>query len=179
MSPSSTPGPATDQPRIISARSRRAAGALAALRSVHPDAVGVAGELHIGLKDEIARWSQTMQRVSPDLRRSASSLERELRRTIPRASPPRIRDGDFRLGNILFEGPAIRGIIDWEIWALTDPRVDVGWFLVLFEEEVFGDLVQGSCGTPSPPQLLKEYEQHAGTPVKQIEWFIALAAYKM
>ena len=38
--------------------------------------------------------------------------------------------GDFRLGNLLAAGARIAAVVDWEIWSVGDPRVDVGWFLL-------------------------------------------------
>ena len=38
--------------------------------------------------------------------------------------------GDFRLGNLLADDQGINAVVDWEIWSVGDPRVDVGWFLI-------------------------------------------------
>ena len=53
--------------------------------------------------------------------------------------------GDYRLGNILCEGDEPTGIIDWEIWSVTDPRIDLGWLLLFCDTEAFPGI-----GFPAP-----------------------------
>ncbi len=50
---------------------------------------------------------------------------------------PAIVHGDFRLGNLLAHGTEIKAIIDWEIWTVGDPRVDVGWFLINADPDTY------------------------------------------
>ncbi|MEW6475447.1 MAG: phosphotransferase family protein [Actinomycetota bacterium] len=172
------PSPGIVDPGLIDRRARRAAGALAALHSVRPSAVGLGGESTLSLENEIARWSQTMQRVSSNLRWGADDLERELRRCMPSGLAPCIVHGDFRLGNLLFDGEELQAIIDWEIWALADSRIDIGWFLTLLDNSIFADLGRDVRGMPQPATVLAEYEkQRPG--LEGVEWFLALAAFKM
>ena len=43
--------------------------------------------------------------------------------------PPAILHGDYRIGNMQFDGERLAAIIDWEIWSLGDPRNDLAWLL--------------------------------------------------
>ena len=53
---------------------------------------------------------------------------------MPEALPHGICHGDYRLGNMLCDGAEVSALIDWEIWSLSDPRLDLAWFLFFTEE---------------------------------------------
>jgi aminoglycoside phosphotransferase (APT) family kinase protein len=87
--------------------------------------------------------------------------------------------GDYRLGNMLAEGTAVRAIIDWEIWSRSDPRLDLAWFLFFTEEAGHPVVAPGvDSGMPSDADLLAAYEEAAGAPVRDLGWFHALTRYK-
>ncbi|WP_236595339.1 phosphotransferase, partial [Mycobacterium intracellulare] len=50
---------------------------------------------------------------------------------------PGVVHGDFRLGNLLASGARINAVIDWEIWSIGDPRIDVGWFLINCDPDTY------------------------------------------
>ncbi len=50
---------------------------------------------------------------------------------------PAVVHGDFRLGNLLAVDERITAVIDWEIWSVGDPRIDLGWFLVNADPETY------------------------------------------
>ena len=56
---------------------------------------------------------------------------------VPAAERAALVHGDFRLGNMLFDGAVPRAVIDWEIWAVGDPLVDLGWFVQFTDGENF------------------------------------------
>ena len=87
--------------------------------------------------------------------------------------------GDYRLGNMLCVDQEIRGIIDWEIWSVSDPRIDLTWFF-FFTEEARHPVVKHdvASGMPSQAELLEIYEAALGSRTPDIEWFHALTRYK-
>lgn len=52
---------------------------------------------------------------------------RRLARDRPAPVGPRLVHGDFRHGNLLIGPDGVRGVLDWELAHLGDPREDLGW----------------------------------------------------
>src|SRR5581483_4605067 len=102
----------------------------------------------------------------------------QLRARIPSAEPAALVHGDFRLGNMLAVGPDITAIVDWEIWALSDPRVDLGWFLLTADPETYGRGTEYVGSLPTPAELSGIYADVRGTDVPDLHWFQALACFK-
>lgn len=163
-------------PDLVTARAGAAARMLARLHAV--DVATVGEEPVLAVADELARWSRTMAVVDPDLVPGAEELQERLAATIPAPRPPAVVHGDYRLGNVLFDGPEPTGIIDWEIWSVTDPRVDLGWFLLSCEHEDFPGVGTEAPGMPPLGTLVGAYEEVAG-PVPDVPWFLAFARFKM
>jgi aminoglycoside phosphotransferase (APT) family kinase protein len=167
----------------VSARARSLARMLAALHDVgpadvRPDANGD-GEPTATPLAELERWKQVMDAVQPELRPLAGELYPLLRDSAPDAAPPVVVHGDFRLGNALCRGASVAAVIDWEIWSLSDPRVDLGWFLLFCDSADFPGNGHPAPGMLSADELLGVYEDARGVRVAGMRWFHALGAYKM
>lgn len=50
-----------------------------------------------------------------------------LRRHAPPPVPAVLVHNDFRNGNLMVDGGALRGVLDWEFCAWGDPHQDIGW----------------------------------------------------
>jgi aminoglycoside phosphotransferase (APT) family kinase protein len=99
--------------------------------------------------------------------------------TAPEPMAPALLHGDYRLGNMLCEAGEIRGIIDWEIWTVSDPRVDLSWFFFFLDEAKHPVVTHGqSSRMPTGAELLRVYEEVRGVRVSDLEWFHALTRYK-
>ena len=99
------PGP--DQVR---ARFFDAVQVLAQLHEIKPAAVGLGGEPVVGLADEVDRWTRAFVTLPGDMAGDYQRAAKALRASIPKALPPAVNHGDFRLGNTLCEGePDQRG----------------------------------------------------------------------
>ncbi|MBE8520624.1 phosphotransferase family protein [Amycolatopsis sp. H6(2020)] len=144
------------------------------LRLLH-DAGPVPGEPPATAAGELERWSRTMHAVPPDLRPGAEDLLRLLAGDVPADLPPVLVHGDFRLGNILFDGTRATAVVDWEIWSTGDPRTDLGWFLLFADHRNFPALGTPVPGLPSEAGLLEVY----GEPLPDLAWFRALGRMKM
>jgi aminoglycoside phosphotransferase (APT) family kinase protein len=162
----------------IRSRALGAARLLAALHSA-PIAQVAARETPVLPAEELDRWRPTMSAIDPTLRPRAPHLERLLERSVPEPAPPSVLHGDYRLGNILCEGPTPRAIIDWEIWSVGDPRVDLGWFLVFCSAENLPGAATPVPGMPSAETVTEEYEHALGGRIVDRPWFDALARFKM
>jgi aminoglycoside phosphotransferase (APT) family kinase protein len=160
-------------------RAFAAAAMLAALHRVDPAAVGLGDEKRTSLEAEIKRWTRAFETV--DERMNARYLEAEelLFATMPPALPDAICHGDYRLGNMLCDGGEVSALIDWEIWSLSDPRLDLAWFL-FFTPEAKHPMASnpGPTGMPSADALLDAYVSESGVSPANLEWFHCLIRYK-
>jgi aminoglycoside phosphotransferase (APT) family kinase protein len=179
VEPLLTPVEDRPSPAIVRDRYLDAARRLAAVHAVDPTEVGMAGEPVVSLEAEIARWTRAMETVPADLAGNFRECERALLATVPATLPPVFTHGDYRLGNTLCEDGRLTAIIDWEIWSLGDPRIDITW-LTYFTDEAGnpGAAPGGPAGTPTRAEVVAEYEKASGVAVPDLPWFDALTRYK-
>ena len=150
------------------------------LAALHrPDPLPFELEAPKAIADELAQWSRTMAAVDPALVRGAEALQRELERLLPKDHRPSVIHGDYRLGNILCRDGELRGIIDWEIWGVADPRLDLGWFLLHFDAATYPGIGVETPGLPSAERVRERYERAAGAPIEDWPWFDAFGRFKM
>lgn len=175
LEPSATrPAPAT-----VEARAYDAARALADVHAVDPTSVGLGGEGVVSIADEIDRWHRAFTTVPVELQGEFERGARSLLDTAPAPLPPVIVHGDYRLGNVLCLDDRVTAIIDWEIWALGDPRVDVSWLTFFTDEGAHPAAEPGPpAGMPGKKDLIAAYEQRAGYKLPDMDWFDALTKYK-
>ena len=92
--------------------------------------------------------------------------------------------GDFHFANVLIcdDRAELSAIVDWELGALGDRRLDIGHLMATWP----GVLPRGSpvgveplASLPSPQQLLELYCHHSGMTVEELEFFRVLAAYRL
>ena len=165
------------EPSLAADRMLRAAEILPALHDVPLDKVPVdADPLSPG--DELARWARTMAAVPPHLVPDADRLHQRLSAGIPAAVRPTLVHGDYRLGNLICDGTEPVALIDWEIWSVGDPRVELGWFLVFADGSNFPGVGREVEDLPTPHELVEAYAAD-GRPVDDLAWFDALGRYKM
>jgi aminoglycoside phosphotransferase (APT) family kinase protein len=86
--------------------------------------------------------------------------------------------GDFRLGNVLATGAHIAAVVDWEIWSVGDPRIDLGWFLMNADPATFCRATRYAASLPSLAELTEIYSAALGRDMTATRWFQALACFK-
>jgi aminoglycoside phosphotransferase (APT) family kinase protein len=163
---------------VLEARAIAAARILAALHVVDPAEAGLDGEPVNDLADELDRWSASFETVEDELRPRWLELRKALVTALPDPSRPAVVHGDYRLGNMLCCGGEVRAVIDWEIWALTDPRIDLAWMLMFCHRGEQPPAVRDAPGMPDAVTLRRVYEEAAGSPVDAPEWFDAFVRFK-
>lgn len=165
-------------PDVVEARVRAAAKMLAALHRIDRAAAGLGDEPVVTLRDEIDRWARALETVEPQFHPRSDELRDGLIARMPEPVTPRILHADFRLGNLQCEGTRINAIIDWEIWSISDPRIDLGWF-VMFTSTKFWTGANGDApGMPDHFAIEAEYEKEAGMRLRDMHWFHALIRFK-
>ncbi|WP_330255198.1 phosphotransferase family protein [Nocardia sp. NBC_00565] len=163
----------------VRARALEAARMLADLHRVDPLRTALAAEPVMSLGAEIDRWTRAFTTVSEDLRTGYAAVADRLHATMPAATAPVFTHGDYRLGNTLCEGERVTSIIDWEIWSLGDPRIDVTW-LGFFTDEARhpASLSDEPTGMPGKAELVDAYQEARGAALRDLPWFEALTKYK-
>jgi aminoglycoside phosphotransferase (APT) family kinase protein len=176
-------------PAVVDVRARAAARMLARLQAVAPVSVGIE-ERALSLTEEIERWAALFATAGDDLRGNEATLRDALAARMPAelaTGAARILHGDYRLGNMQFDGERLAAIIDWEIWSVGDPRTDLAW-LMAFTDPVQQRAAQrdvlnqaAADAMPSSADLLAEYVDEAGLggAPADLEWFMAFCYYKL
>lgn len=95
--------------------------------------------------------------------------------------------GDYRLGNVMLDERdtgRIVAVFDWEMSTLGDPLSDLGYALLwwgtndrvpVHPSQAVADL----AGFPTADELIDGYEAATGHDVADVEWYVALAAFKL
>ncbi|MBM6545411.1 phosphotransferase family protein [Janibacter sp. YIM B02568] len=181
-------GDEAPDPAVVRARYRTATQALMGLQSVTPAALGAGSEPAVGPSDELERWRRLLSTVDDDICPGHTELYERLEARIPRPLRPTLHHGDYRLANMMFTDASLNGVIDWEIWAVGDPRADLAWLLMhldpphLFHRDRPQADQYAATGLPTVLDVLGDAAE-AGARIEtlttDLPWFLALAAYKV
>jgi aminoglycoside phosphotransferase (APT) family kinase protein len=177
VEPSSLTGNDRLPPGEVRGRMLDAARILGRLHLLDPDAIGLAeGEQLVSPQAELDRWVQSLAASDEDLQ-MADDVRDRLVATTPDSGGTALIHGDFRLGNTLSTEDRVVSVIDWEIWSLGDPRVDLSWFLMACNPD---ERLQRAVaeGAPTDVELIDAYESSRGEAVIDLGWFQALVRYK-
>ncbi|MFF0288721.1 phosphotransferase family protein [Streptomyces sp. NPDC005262] len=174
--------PVLDEPEVPAetarARMREIASVLRQLHDTDIRTPGLDAPEPLDASGELERWSRTMHAVPAGLRPGGEELLARLADAIPDGIPPVLLHGDFRLGNVLCVGRRATAVVDWEIWSVGDPRIDLGWFLLFADHRNFPRLGRAVPGLPTEVNLLDAYLD--GRPaLPAMDWFRALGRMKM
>lgn len=171
-------------PAVVAARAEAAVRALAVLHRSEPESSCPEGEPVSPVREEIDRWARLLDTVDPQIAPGHADLFRELAERVPAALPATLVHGDYRLANMIFDGPRLAAVIDWEIWSIGDPRIDLAWMLMhtdprhrFHAERSAGDLAAGT-GMPDRAALLDWYLKENPVELPDLAWFEAACHYK-
>jgi aminoglycoside phosphotransferase (APT) family kinase protein len=163
---------------VVAQRMGNAARVLAALHRLDPASIGLGDEPVTGLGEEIGRWCRLLATVDPALAPGWQDVASALRAVSVTPLPAAVVHGDFRLGNLLATGAEVTAVIDWEIWTVGDPRVDLGWFLVNADPATYRRATRYAGHLPAPAELADIYAGALGRDVPDLDVFQALACFK-
>jgi streptomycin 6-kinase len=165
---------------LVSRRATTAARMLAALHR-YRGMPGSANAMQPSLlSDELARWQATAEAAEQTIVPHIGELAALLALHMPSRPPAyTLVHGDYRLGNVMFDGTRITGLIDWEIWSVTDPGIDLGWFLVFCDPTLFPGIGQPVEGMPTATELIRSYQDAGGRELGDLDWYEAFGRFKM
>jgi aminoglycoside phosphotransferase (APT) family kinase protein len=182
-----------DRPEQRRAMSVAMIDTLVKLHAVDYEAVGLGefGRPQGYLERQVRRWSEQWERSKTRELPAIDEIIRRLKNAIPESPAPTIVHGDFRLGNMILNAsdPAkVEAVLDWEMCTLGDPLSDLGYTLVYWGEagDTPEDLKTRNVGSVTAQEgfltrdeLVAEYSRRSGRDVANIDFYTALAQYKL
>lgn len=175
-----TPEVATGGAAVVTRLCERYAELLAAVHQVDWRArgLGLLGDGSSHLKREIGHWENEIRRVQNGPVPGLDSLIAWLREQEP-AQSERVAlvHGDAKLGNLFVQGTEVVGLLDWELAAVGDPMLDIGWAAVQWGTP--SALLSTCPGAPDKAALLAHYERCGGVRVHDLPYYEALAGLKL
>ncbi len=145
------------------------------LQALPLDKTGLGDEEAIGLQVEMMRWAMLMQRAPEELTTRAGELGGLLALKIPDESAPTLVHGDYHFGNMLFRGPSVVALLDWEIAQIGQPLLDLGCLCVMTIRRQYRD-------APNPGGAIDlsmdDFLQLYGISFEEMRWYAAMSLYK-
>jgi aminoglycoside phosphotransferase (APT) family kinase protein len=161
---------------------------LVAIHAVDFDAVGLSDFGHPDgyVERQVRRWGEQWERSKQREVPEVDELARRLRNALPESPPPTIVHGDYRLDNTMLapDDPGrIVAVLDWEMATLGDPLADLGLYMLYYvREEAQGGLgasITPEAGFLTRDEVIERYAKESGRDVSQLDFYEALAAYKL
>jgi aminoglycoside phosphotransferase (APT) family kinase protein len=137
------------------------------------------------LERQIRRLSATWDRVGRASDHDVAWHDARSRLTagLPDSPPPVvIMHGDYRLSNLLVQGPCITAVLDWELCTLGDPLADLAWLLDDWrqpdEEAISMPSPTRACGFPDRASIIEEYCRETGFSVDRIGYYRGFSQWR-
>jgi aminoglycoside phosphotransferase (APT) family kinase protein len=145
------------------------------LQALPLERTGIGDEEPVGLRAEMMRWGMLMQRAPEELTTRAGELGGRLAENVPDERDPTLVHGDYHYGNMLFRGPQVVAILDWEIAEIGQPLLDLGCMcIVAIRRKYQGAPNPGGAIDVSMQQLFDLY----GVDAEEMRWYAAMSLYK-
>ncbi|HUA82878.1 MAG TPA: phosphotransferase family protein [Bryobacteraceae bacterium] len=126
------------------------------------------------------RWTRAQTEPMPEMDRVASWLAE----TLPPSPPPTLVHNDFKLDNVMLDGPdRIEAVLDWEMTTIGDPLCDLGLTLCYWSStEIPGTdhrAVSAGPGWWSRDQLVAHYAAKTGRDLTALPWHEVFGVFKL
>lgn len=155
-----------------------AGSAVKVLKSLHAlplDRTGIGEEAPVGLQAEMLRWLWLMERAPEELTKRAGDLGGLLSARTPTEREPALVHGDYHYGNMLFKGPDVVAVLDWEIAEIGQPLLDLGCLCIVSHRRRYE-------GAPNPggsiDVAVEDLYRLYGAKADEMRWYLALSLYK-
>ncbi len=171
--------PDPERSREFRERAFCASRVLAAMHRLQPASIGLTDEPVVTVRAEIDRWTRAYETSPAHLQFNYPEVAEALYASIPAAVGPVVNHGDYRLGNTLCVGERLTAVIDWEIWSVGDPRVDLTWLTFFCDDAGHPSKASDQpSGMPSGDEVLAAYVAAGGQEYPDLPWFDALSYFK-
>jgi len=125
------------------------------------------------------------EHYQPESLPAVTDLANWLETNRPPDGEPAIMHGDAHLNNVLLrrDRPELAAFIDWEMCTVGDPLLDLGWMMVCWPTEPdtinAGSELAALGGLATRAELLEAYRVAGGRPAAALQWYVALACFKL
>jgi aminoglycoside phosphotransferase (APT) family kinase protein len=145
------------------------------LQALPLDQTGIGDEEPVSLRAEMMRWAWLMQRAPEELTARAGELGGLLVQNVPAERTPTLVHGDYHYGNMLFRGPEVVAVLDWEIAQIGQPLLDLGCLCIVSVRRQYQ-------GAPNPGGAIdvavEDLYRLYGADAAEMRWYLALSLYK-
>ena len=155
-----------------------AGSAVQVLKRLHAlplDQTGIGDEAPVTLQAEMLRWLWLIERSPQELTGRAGELGSLLAERVPREREPTLVHGDYHYGNMLFRGPEVVAVLDWEIAQIGQPLLDLGCLCIVSVRRQYE-------GAPNPGGAIdvavEELYRLYGADAEEMRWYLAMSLYK-
>jgi len=162
---------------------------LARLHTVDPGTVGLSD---LGPKTPVSYLERQIRRLSATWDRVGLATNHDmvwhagrsrLTAGLPDSPPPVvIMHGDFRLSNLLVQGPRITAVLDWELCTLGDPLADLAWLLDDWRQPDEPSISMPSPtragGFPDRAKMAETYCSETGFDVYRISYYRGFSQWR-
>jgi aminoglycoside phosphotransferase (APT) family kinase protein len=134
----------------------------------------------IPFEDDVVRWDRFYERAAdPERLALVPQVRERLLSRLPKDAPVGVFHGDFQTAN-LFCSPTgqLLAVIDWELTGIGATLNDVGWIVTFSDRDAWHKGTDPRPAFLDPDTLIAMYSDAWGSPLPDINWFRALAAYK-
>ena len=145
------------------------------LQALPLDQTGIGDEAPVALQAEMLRWLWLIERSPQELTGRAGELGGLLAGRVPREREPTLVHGDYHYGNMLFRGPEVVAVLDWEIAQIGQPLLDLGCLCIVSVRRQYE-------GAPNPGGAIdvavEELYRLYGADADEMRWYLAMSLYK-
>jgi aminoglycoside phosphotransferase (APT) family kinase protein len=134
------------------------------------------------------RRMRSLVAVDGAVPKTFAALDDWLQAHVPPESATSIVHNDFRIGNMIVDMKTgcVAAVLDWELATIGDPLADLGYLLTSYPavgEPLVPTAAMGTAvlepGYPGRAELLERYADRTGADVSNVNWYAALAMYKL
>jgi aminoglycoside phosphotransferase (APT) family kinase protein len=167
-----------DEGRLIELGTQ-AIGAMAGIHAIDPGRVEYLGQ-PVPFEDDVVRWDRFYERAAdPERLRDAPAVREKLLASMPSDAQIGVFHGDFQTANLFCSSEGrLLAIIDFELCGIGAVFNDLGWMATFSDAKAWVPDHEVQPPFLDPETLIAMYEETTGSPVADIDWYRALAAYK-
>jgi aminoglycoside phosphotransferase (APT) family kinase protein len=136
---------------------------------------------------QVDRWTAFLERIKGRELPGFDEAAAWLRAHKPIDFIPGLMHGDYQFANVMYQDGApakLAAIVDWEMGTVGDPKLDLGWVVQSWPEDLTSPEVATSGYVnmqhmPTRDQVLAHYAEVSGRQVDDIDYYCVLAKWKL